>query len=91
MAQWGKSEALFEKVAEVFLLSGQFKASLSNPAVRPTWKSLKDRFKKLVADRRAENYSNRLASGISEVHGERETLLDEIIQQIDDKKEAEMT
>ena len=62
VAQWGKSQALFEKVAEVFLSSSQFKASLSNLAVRPTWKSLNDRFKKLVADRMAEDYSNRLAS-----------------------------
>ena len=48
VARWRRAQALFERVAEFFLFSSHIKASISNPAVRPTWKSLNDRFKKLV-------------------------------------------
>lgn len=53
----------------------------------PTWKTLNDRFKKLVSDHRAAVRTNAAASGIVEVRGEREILLDDIVQAVDELEE----
>ena len=54
----------------------------------PTWKSLHDRFKKVVADRRNKNLKNQAVSGIVEERGEREMLLDDLILAIDEQEEG---
>lgn len=55
--------------------------------LRPTWKTINDRFKKLVQDHREASQANRAASGIIEVRGEREVLLDDIVLAIDEFEE----
>jgi len=51
--------------------------------------ALADRFKKLVSDRRKEDKKKSMSSGISEEHGEKQQLLDDIIAEIDEKAERE--
>ena len=53
----------------------------------PTWKSLRDRFKKVAADRRDKNKKPQAASGIVEEGGEREVLLDDLILAMDEHEE----
>ncbi|CDF35739.1 unnamed protein product [Chondrus crispus] len=53
-----------------------------------TWKSVRDRFKKLIADRRRKNKNNLNASGIIEVRGEKEVLLDDLLLEIDEHEES---
>ena len=53
----------------------------------PTWKSLRDRFKKVTAERRDKNAKNQAVSGIVEERGEREILLDDLILAMDEQEE----
>lgn len=48
------------------------------------WKTLNDRFKKLVADHRLAASHNAVASVILEERSEREVLLEYIVLEIDD-------
>ena len=54
----------------------------------PSWKTLNDRFKKIVADHREAVKRNEAASGILEVRGEQEMKLDDIFQAVDGNEEA---
>lgn len=54
---------------------------------RPTYKSLSDRLKKLVADRLKDNKVTAVASGIVELFDERKQLLDDLINKMDDRVE----
>lgn len=56
---------------------------------RPSWKTLAGRFNKLVSDRRAADKGFAAASGIAEIHGEREQLLDDGIAQIDEEDDGD--
>ena len=55
----------------------------------PTWKTLSDRFRKLTADRKAGNSYTAGASGIVEVYGEKQQLLDYILLEMKEKSESE--
>jgi len=55
---------------------------------KTSWKTICDRFEKLSTDRRIDEKRNAVAPGISEDHGEKEQLLDDFIQQIDEWQEA---
>eukprot|EP00171_Calliarthron_tuberculosum_P002509 IDg2509t1 len=55
------------------------------------WGKTQELFEKTLDCTAAANKKNSLASGISEKHGELETLLDDIIQQINEKLEDERT
>ena len=86
--QRGKTEALYHEVLTSFL-------SLIPPAVfdstkKPSPKTLKDRFKLFCVQHRSNDSKNRNASGIAEDHGEKEILLDDLIQEMDLKDEASM-
>lgn len=59
---------------------------------QPTWKSLNDRLQKLMAHNRTAVSRNISASGIIEVRGEREEILDDImhtVDKMDDKRREE--
>lgn len=47
-------------------------------STRPTWKSLSDRFKKIVGDHLLETRENEAKFGILEIRVEREELLEDI-------------
>eukprot|EP00171_Calliarthron_tuberculosum_P021992 IDg21992t1 len=87
LAEWGKTQELFVKTHGLFTSAPQFKAL--GGAARPSWKTLADCFKKLVADRKTADRRNSQASGIAEKHGELEQLLDDVIQQVNEKHEGE--
>ena len=86
LAAHGQSQKRFEAAVPIFL------SSLPSPALEetgiPSWKTLTDRFKKIVAGHRAAVKANVVASGIIEVRGEREILLDDIVLAIDEWEES---
>jgi len=49
---------------------------------KPGWISLRDRFKKISAERRSANRQNAAASGITEEVGERERVLDSVLDEL---------
>ena len=53
----------------------------------PTWKTLSDRFKKILSDHRLAARDNAAASGNIEVRGVREVLLDDVVLEIDEWSE----
>ncbi|KAI0561782.1 apoptotic chromatin condensation inducer in the nucleus isoform X1 [Gracilaria domingensis] len=55
---------------------------------KPSRKTLIDRYKRLLCARREQNKINEKASGIAEIYGERENLLDDLILEIDEKAET---
>ena len=79
-APWGKTQCFFEKKFEALVVSAEFRAT--EGLGLPTWKTLSDRFRKLTADRKIENSHTAGASGIVEVYGERQQLLDDILLEI---------
>ena len=83
LAAWGKKGALFEEVHKQFL--GAAPAGVLAGRDRPSQKTLEDRFKTIVSRRRKAVKENAAASGIVEVYGEKETLLDDIILEMDEK------
>ena len=85
-APHGEAQSRFEEALS------PFKASLPNGSLdtvgAPTWKTLNDRFKKILSDHREAVKANAAASGIIEVRGERETLLDDVALEVDEWEEA---
>lgn len=81
----GETQARFEKALPIFVAS--LPAGALAHIIPPTWKTLNDRFKKVVADHRLAASRNAVASGILEVRGEREVLLDDVVLEIDDVEE----
>lgn len=80
-----ETQARFEKALPIFVAS--LPAGALVHIIPPTWKTLNDRFKKAVADHRLAASRNAVASGILEVRGEREVLLDDVFLEIDDVEE----
>lgn len=82
---YGQTQARFEEALAIFIGSVPEEGLLN--VFPPTWKTLNDRFKKVVADHRVAVTQNAVASGIIEVRGEREVLLDDIILEMDEAEE----
>ena len=55
---------------------------------RPSSKILADRFNVLLTERRDDVKVTAAASGIVEVHGEQDQLLDDLRHEIDERREA---
>lgn len=85
----GEAQQKFEDVLKQFIIEVPNHHWLTT--TKPTWKSLNDRFKKVVADHRTSRRANEAASGIIEIRGEREELLDDIVLAVDEKEEERRT
>lgn len=86
-APWGKHQELFAKTFEAFLTSAEFKASGSEAP--PSWKTLSDRFRKVIADRKLELSKALASSGTAEVYGERQQLSENMIHEMKEKNESD--
>ena len=80
LAPWSKTQCFFEKTFDAFVVSAEFGAN--EGFALPTWKTLSERFRKLTADRKIENSHTAGASGIVEVYGEKQRLLDDILMEM---------
>ena len=80
----GKAESLYDEVQKLFLHEVPDAVFLHSQ--KPSAKTLVDRFKRLVARRRENVKRSSAGSGIIEVHGEKEVLLDDLIGEIDEKR-----
>ncbi|KAI0560678.1 caldesmon isoform X1 [Gracilaria domingensis] len=85
VAKWGHTETAFDKVLQTFL--SQVPSPVFLYTKKPSTKTLVDRFKRLIALRRSAVKQNESASGIAEVFGEKEELLDDLILEMDEKAE----
>lgn len=86
LARHGECQNRFQIVLERFI--SQFSNEVWSATIKPTWKSLNDRYKKVVADHRIARRANEAASGIIEIRGEREELLDDIVLAVDEMEEG---
>lgn len=84
ITEWEKAESLYEEVLKLFLRDNPDEVFLHSQ--NPSAKTLVDRFKCFVARRRANVKRSSAASGIIEVHGEKEVLLDDLVSEIDEKE-----
>lgn len=85
VAEHGSSQKKFEETLGLFLNnSPKQKLDAVTP---PTWKTIYERFKKVVADHRASARKSQAASGVAEDETERTQLLDDILQEMDDSAE----
>lgn len=66
------------------LFEGSVSLTAFDEVQAATWMKSSDRFKKLVGDHRRATKANKAASGIIKMRGERETLLDDVVQTIDE-------
>jgi len=89
IAPHGEAQARFEEALTIFLSSGP--PGGFDAVCTPTWKTLSDRFKKVLCDHRQAVRNNAVASGIIEVRGERETLLDDVVLEVDELDEKRRT
>jgi len=89
IAPHGEAQARFEEALTIFLSSGP--PGGFDAICTPTWKTLSDRFKKVLCDHRQAVRNNAVASGIIEVRGERETLLDDVVLEVDELDEKRRT
>eukprot|EP00171_Calliarthron_tuberculosum_P005483 IDg5483t1 len=85
----GEVEQKFEGVLNAFCAHPTFLEKHEKGVPAPKQSTLRDRFTKLLANRRAMN-KNIAASGIPEEYGELEKSLDTIIDECEEKKEAEL-
>ena len=85
LAPHGATQRRYEEALALFVSSSS-SGGLQNVCA-PTWKTLNDRFKKVVSDHRLAVRNNAVASGIIEVRGEREDLLDDIVLAMDEWEE----
>ena len=83
---WGKTDALYEEVRQLFLKA--VPTALFEHSQRPSGKTLADRFKRLIRKRREDVKRTSSASGIIKEHVEQEQLLDDLVLEIDEKKES---
>lgn len=86
LAPHGESQKRFDEALGLFTAS--LPAAALQGMCQPSWKTLNDRFKKIVADHRIAVKRNGAASGIIEVRGERELLLDDIVLAVDEWEEG---
>ena len=78
-------QAKYEEALQLFLTSAP--EGCFDTVTSPTCKTLSDRFKKILSDHRLAARDNAAASGIIEVRGERELLLDDFVLEIDEWSE----
>lgn len=81
IADHGQSQRKFEDALQMFVNTAP--KSKLDERMHPTWKTLYERFKKLLADHRAETRQNTAASGIEENRTEKHVLLDDIVHMVD--------
>ena len=86
VAPWRKG-LLFEEAHSAFLSTAP--SDMLGPKEPPSQKSLEDRFKVLIGKRRLDNKKSIASSGQVEVYAERETLLSDLILEIDEHVEEE--
>lgn len=89
VAPHGECQNRFEEALAI-LKSSLPLTALNNVSV-PSWKTLNDRYKNIVSDHREAVKNNATASGIIEVRGEREMLLDDVVLAIDEFEEMNKT
>ncbi|PXF44493.1 hypothetical protein BWQ96_05765 [Gracilariopsis chorda] len=85
-------QSRFEEAMDIFISSAPTKAF--DNACAPTWKTLSDLFKKILCEHHTAVKSNAVASGIIEVRGERKTLPDDVMLEVDEwdeKRRSERT
>ena len=87
LAPWGKTQSFFEETFKAFAISAEFRATKG--LALPTRKTLSDRFRKLAADREADNSRTIAVSGIVEVYGDKQQLLDDMLLEMKEKSEGE--
>ncbi|PXF49215.1 hypothetical protein BWQ96_01004 [Gracilariopsis chorda] len=88
-APHGETQPRFEEALQIFLAA--VPESWLATVTATSWKTLNDRFKKIISEHRKAVNCNAVASGIIEVRGERETLLDDLILEIDEFEERRRT
>ena len=86
LARHGETQTRF--LAALTHFTAGIPARVLDTFVSISWKTINDRFKKVVADHREAVKINTTASGIIEVRGEREELLDDIILAMDEMEET---
>lgn len=86
LAGRGQSEGLYQKVHERFM--DMVPAVVFRHMRKPSCKTLVDRFKRLVGQRREVVKRTARESGIIERYGEKEVLMDDLIQEMDEKEEV---
>ena len=86
LARHGETQTRF--LAALTHFTAGIPARVLDTFVSISWKTINDRFKKVVADHREAVKINTTASGIIEVKGEREELLDDIILAMDEMEET---
>lgn len=89
VAARGTSQRKFEETLDIFI-SNSPKDRLA-VVTAPTWKTIYERFKKIVADHRANTRESKAASGVAEDETERTQLLDDIVEEMDDTAELRRT
>lgn len=87
VAEHGTSQQKFEEALTVFISSTP-RGRLQN-VTSPTWKTIYERFKKVVSDYRASDRRDSIASRVEENRSERDLLLDDIIQHQDEHQETQ--
>lgn len=85
LARHGEAQNRFEDVLKRFIPS--IPDDMWHTTTKPTWKSLNDRYKKIISDHRTATRANLAASGIVEERGEREQLLDDILLIVNENEE----
>ena len=86
---YGKLQEKYEAALALFLSSSP--EGCFDTIQGPSYKTLSDRFKKVIADHGLAVRSNAAASGIIEIRGEREVLLDDIVLEMDEWAEQRRT
>jgi hypothetical protein len=82
-ARYGQTQRAFQDVLRT-LESANLLGVGDEGWQRPSWKTLRDRFKHLISDHKAA----RVRSGIEEAHSEKELLLDDIISMISEEADS---
>ncbi|PXF39772.1 hypothetical protein BWQ96_10520 [Gracilariopsis chorda] len=84
--KWGELESVSEIVLETFLK--RVPSTVFIYMNHPSTKTLIDRFKRLVSMRKADNTRSMASSGIAKTYLEKESLLDDLILEMDERAEA---
>ena len=87
VSPWGRNGALFDEAYANFLQTAS--SALVCGKETPSQKSIEDRFKMIIARFRLDVKRNVASSGIMELYGELETLLDDLLLKIDEHGERE--
>eukprot|EP00171_Calliarthron_tuberculosum_P022844 IDg22844t1 len=86
IAPWGKKAEMFEEVHTILVQSHQYKSCKTDRMAASTVKTVQDRFNNFVLERKAANRANEKASGVAEEYGEKESLIDIVVNQMHEKK-----